>query len=113
MLGARRRYWLALFVTILFFALRGGSVSLAPLGLLLGFWVAFGALADLADRAKLFRTDPGTSLRRLFGLPRTAWATALAHMGIGVTVIGIVSTSAWETELVTTMKPGESATHAG
>jgi cytochrome c-type biogenesis protein CcmF len=104
---------LALFVAILFFALSGASVSLAPLGLLLGFWVAFGALADLADRAKLFRTDLGTSLRRLFGLPRTAWATALAHIGIGVTVIGIVSTSAWESELVTTMTPGESANIAG
>ena len=104
---------LALFVAILFFALSGASVSLAPLGLLLGFWVAFGALSDLADRAKLFRTDLRTSLRRLFGLPRTAWATAIAHLGIGITVIGIVSTSAWESELVTTMTPGDSATVAG
>ncbi|RZA28981.1 MAG: heme lyase CcmF/NrfE family subunit, partial [Lysobacteraceae bacterium] len=67
---------LALFVTVLIFALRGGTVSLAPLGLLLGFWVAFGALAELQDRAKFFRTDFMTSMRRLFGLPRTAWATA-------------------------------------
>ncbi|MDP1731511.1 MAG: heme lyase CcmF/NrfE family subunit [Devosia sp.] len=104
---------LALFVAILFFALSGASVSLAPLGLLLGFWVAFGALADIADRARLFRADMGTSLRRLFGLPRTAWATAIAHFGIGVTVIGIVSTSAWESELVTAMQPGANATVAG
>ena len=98
---------LALFATILVFALRGVGISLVPVGLLLGFWVAFGALADLADRAKLLRVDLATSFRRLFGLPRTAWATAIAHFGLGVAVLGIVATSAWEVELVTTMKPGD------
>lgn len=98
---------LALFLAILFFALMGASISLAPLGLLLGFWVAFGALAELVDRARFFRTDMVTSIRRLFGLPRTAWSTALAHMGVGISVIGIVSASAWQVELVTTMTPGQ------
>ena len=104
---------MAVFATVVVFALRGATISLVPLGLLLGFWVAFGALADLADRAKLFRVDLATSFRRLFGLPRTAWATAIAHFGIGVTVLGIVATSAWETELVTTMRPGETGAIAG
>ncbi|HEV7276163.1 MAG TPA: heme lyase CcmF/NrfE family subunit [Devosiaceae bacterium] len=103
----------ALFFAVLVFALRGESISMVPLGLFLGFWVAFGALADLGDRAKLFRTDLGTSMRRLFGLPRTAWATAIAHFGIGVTVVGIVATTAWEQELVTTMRPGDTAELAG
>ncbi len=98
---------LALFATVLCFALTGAEVSLAPLGLLLGFWVAFGALAELIDRAKFFRTDVVTSFRRLFGLPRTAWATALAHFGLGITVIGIVAASAWQSELITTMSPGQ------
>ncbi len=104
---------LTLFATILCFALTGASVSLAPLGLLLGFWVSFGALAELIDRAKFFRTDVVTSLRRLFGLPRTAWATALAHFGLGLTVIGIVAASAWQEELVTTIEPGQMAAVAG
>ena len=98
---------LALFLAILCFALMGASISLAPLGLLLGFWVAFGALADLIDRAKFFRTDAVTSFRRLFGLPRTAWSTAMAHFGVGLSVIGIVAASAWQVELVTTMQPGQ------
>jgi cytochrome c-type biogenesis protein CcmF len=113
---AQRLAWvagLALFVTILFFALRGGAVSLAPLGLLLGFWVAFGALADLQDRAKFFRTSFMTSIRRLVGLPRTAWATAIAHFGVGVSVIGIVAATAWQSEVVTTMAPGETVEIAG
>jgi cytochrome c-type biogenesis protein CcmF len=104
---------LALFVTILCFALTGASISLAPLGLLLGFWVSFGALAELVDRAKFFRTDIVTSFRRLFGLPRTAWATALAHLGMGLTVIGIVAASAWQVEVVTTMTEGQVSTIAG
>ena len=98
---------LALFAAVLCFALTGAEVSLAPLGLLLGFWVAFGALAELIDRAKFFRTDVVTSFRRLFGLPRTAWATALAHFGLGISVIGIVAGSAWQSELITTMTPGQ------
>ncbi len=104
---------LTLFATILCFALTGASISLAPLGLLLGFWVSFGALAELIDRAKFFRTDVVTSFRRLFGLPRTAWATALAHLGVGLSVIGIVAASAWQDEVVTTMTAGQVATIAG
>jgi cytochrome c-type biogenesis protein CcmF len=98
----------AIFVTILIFALSGASISLAPLGLLLGFWVGFGAIAELVDRAGFGRMAIGLSVRRLIGLPRTAFSTALAHFGLGVTVIGIVTASAWQVELVTTMQPGSS-----
>ncbi len=104
---------LTLFVTILISALGGVSISLAPLGLLLGFWVAFGAIAELVDRSKLGRIPLGESLRRLVGLPRTAWSTAIAHFGLGVTVLGIVATTSWQTELVTTLNPGESAELSG
>ena len=97
---------LAVFATILAFSLAGVSISLAPLGLLLGFWVAFGALADLADRIKLFRASLSVSWQRLIGLPRSAFATALAHFGMGMSVIGIVAASAWQIEDVTTMAPG-------
>jgi cytochrome c-type biogenesis protein CcmF len=96
----------AVFVVILIFALSGASVSLAPLGLLLGFWVAAGAIAELIDRAGFGRVAIGLSLRRLVGLPRAAFSTALAHFGLGITVIGIVAATAWQLELVTTMQPG-------
>lgn len=104
---------LALFATILISALSGSAISLAPLGLLLGFWVAFGAIAELIDRSKLGRIPLGESGRRLIGLPRSAWSTAIAHFGIGITVLSIVATTAWETELVTTLNPGESAELSG
>ena len=104
---------LALLAAIVVFVLAGASISLAPLGLLLGFWVCFGALAELADRGKVGRIAPMQSFRRLKGLPRTAWATTLAHFGVGVTVLGIVATTAWESELVTTMRVGETREIAG
>ena len=114
--AAQRLMWaaaLAVFLTILISALGGVSISLAPIGLLLGFWVAFGAVAELVDRSKLGRIPLRESGRRLIGLPRSAWSTAITHFGMGVTVLGIVATSAWETELVTTLNEGETAVLSG
>ncbi len=104
---------LAVFLTVLISALRGVSISLAPVGLLLGFWVSFGALAELVERGRIGRLTPLESLRRLFGLPRSVWSTAIAHFGVGITVLGIVATTAWESELVTALNPGQSAELAG
>ena len=104
---------LAVFLAILISALGGVSISMAPLGLLLGFWVVFGAIAELIERGKVGRIPVRDSLRRLVGLPRSAWSTAIAHLGLGLTVLGIVATSAWETELVTTLNPGEATELSG
>jgi len=104
---------LALLVVIVIFMLSGAHISLAPLGLLLGFWVMFGAIAELVDRSKLGRIPLGESWRRLKGLPRTAFSTALGHFGLGLTVIGIVVTTAWQSELITTVGAGETITLDG
>jgi cytochrome c-type biogenesis protein CcmF len=104
---------LAIFVTIVISALGGVSISLAPFGLLLGFWVAFGAVAELVERSKLGRIPLADSWRRLVGLPCSVWSTAIGHFGMGVTVLGVVAVSAWETEVVTTLNPGETTQLAG
>jgi cytochrome c-type biogenesis protein CcmF len=104
---------LAVFLTILVSSLGGLSISMAPLGLLLGFWVTFGAFAEIFERARLGRISATESLRRLIGLPRNIWSTAIGHLGVGLTVLGIVSVSAWETEIVTTLDPGEATELAG
>lgn len=104
---------LAVFLTILVSALGGVSISLAPIGLLLGFWVTFGAFAELIERSRLGRIPLRDSVRRLVGLPRTIWSTALGHVGLGLTVLGIVAVTAWETELVTTLNPGETTELSG
>ncbi|MDR3475170.1 MAG: heme lyase CcmF/NrfE family subunit [Devosia sp.] len=102
-----------LVTTIVVFWIAGWSISLAPLGILLGFWVAFGAIAEIVDRIKLGRIAPSESWARLVGLPRSALSTTIAHFGLGVSVIGIVATSAWSGELITTMAPGQTASLSG
>ncbi|WP_280174004.1 cytochrome c-type biogenesis CcmF C-terminal domain-containing protein, partial [Rhizobium sullae] len=51
--------------------------------------------------------------KRLTGLPRSAFGTALAHAGLGVTVLGIVAVSTFATEHVLEMKPGAIAEAGG
>lgn len=104
---------LALVAAISIFAATGAHISLAPLGFLIGFWVAFGAITELLDRAGFGRMKMATSWQRLKGLPKTAFSTTLAHFGLGLTVLGIVAVSAWESENITTLNPGESASLAG
>ena len=80
---------------------------LAPLGLALGVWIVAGSLVDLAERLVLFRVPLATSLSRLRGLPRSALGTVVAHCGMGLCVIGLVSASAYSTETIGAVKPGE------
>jgi len=48
-------------------------------------------------------------LSRAKGLPRSAWGTAFAHAGVGLSVIGIAA-AAWSTEAIGVLKPGERLT---
>lgn len=89
----------------LYYVENGGPV-LAVFGLAAGFFLVFGALSDLWYRAGFGKMATGVALRRLNGLPRSAIGTALAHFGLGVTVLGIVAVTTFETETVVEMKPG-------
>ena len=53
------------------------------------------------------RIPPGAMVRRAIGLPRSAWGAAFAHFGIGVTLMGIVAVTAWGSERIAALKPGE------
>ena len=86
----------------------GGKGVLAPFGLALGAWIVAGALIDLGERLMLFRVGFSTSLARVFSLPRSALGAALAHAGVGLSLIGLVATSAYQTEAVVAVRPGES-----
>jgi cytochrome c-type biogenesis protein CcmF len=79
---------------------------LAPFAIALGCWVIAGALHDLAFRTKLGAVPLAETLRRAANLPRAAWGTAVAHAGVGIMVLGITGTSAWQSEVITTLEPG-------
>ncbi|MDD2868763.1 heme lyase CcmF/NrfE family subunit [Neomegalonema sp.] len=99
----------ALLVAAAVALLQGGGRGLgAPLGLALAFWVGGGAVADLGERAKVGKVSAGESLRRLANLPRSAWGAALAHLGVGLTLFGIMAVSAWEVETIRAARPGDS-----
>ena len=94
-------------------ALSGRGPWLAPLGIALGAWVIAGALSELALRLRLGQVPLDQSLRRLAGLPRSALGTTAGHLGAGLMVIGIVATSAYQSELVQVIRPGETVQIGG
>jgi len=92
-------------------ALQWRGPWLAPFGMALGVFILAGALSEWLLRVRPLATPGG--LRRARGLPRAAHGTALAHAGIGLTLLGIVASSAWQSERILAMKPGEHAQLAG
>jgi len=116
-LGASQRLMLAAILAvgagIVTAALQGPGPWLAPIGIALGLWLIAGALSETAFRVKLFQAPGAETWRRAINLPRSAYGSALAHLGVGVMVLGITATSAWRTEEILAMKPGESVEISG
>ncbi|UCI06756.1 heme lyase CcmF/NrfE family subunit [Mesorhizobium sp. B1-1-8] len=100
----------AMLVTGLF--IDGASVF-AALGVGLAVWLVSGALTDLAVKSGAGLVAPAVMLRRFAGLPRSVFGTALAHLGLGLTLLGIVGTLSFGTEKITTMRPGETIELSG
>jgi cytochrome c-type biogenesis protein CcmF len=115
--GALQRLWLAAVVTVAIAVglvlLREFELGLSVIGYGLGLWLILGSLADPASRAALAGGGLGRFWRRLVGLPRATWAMVVAHVGLGVLVIGVTATSTGQSERILTMKPGETAEIAG
>ncbi len=85
----------------------------AALGIGLAAWLMAGALTDLAFKAGIGSAAPAVMVRRLKGLPRSVFGTAIAHFGLGATVLGIMAVSAFQTENILTMQPGDELGVAG
>ncbi|BCG96015.1 heme lyase CcmF/NrfE family subunit [Mesorhizobium sp. 131-2-1] len=100
----------AVLVTALF--IDGASVF-AALGVGLAVWLICGALTDLAVKSGLGNVSPVVALGRFAGLPRSVFGTALAHLGLGLTLLGIVGTVSFGTEKILTMRAGETVELSG
>ncbi|TCV71498.1 heme lyase CcmF/NrfE family subunit [Neorhizobium sp. S3-V5DH] len=109
LLGTLQRLYLfaalALVAGLVFYYVQNGGPVMAIFGLALGFWGMFGAVADLWYRGNFSKVGLAVGLRRLAGLPRSVFGTAIAHFGLGVTVLGIFSATLFGTETVVEMKP--------
>jgi cytochrome c-type biogenesis protein CcmF len=95
------------------FVTTGGPI-LAPFGIGLALFVIGGAITDLLERSGIAQhRSVGLASRRLSGLPRAAWGGALAHLGVGITLFGIVCESNWAAERIAAMKPNETISLRG
>jgi cytochrome c-type biogenesis protein CcmF len=108
--GVAQRLWIAagaaLLAGLAAFALVSPRKALGALGLTMGAWLIAGALAELIERTRAFRVPTGESWRRLVGLPRGAWGMTLAHLGLGVFVLGACFEIGWRGEAAETLPIG-------
>jgi cytochrome c-type biogenesis protein CcmF len=95
------------------FAFESGNRVLAPFGVGLTVYVMFGAVLELAERVGLFRLPPATVWTRAKGLPRSAWGTAIAHIGIALSMLGIICAATWGTEHIVAIKPTQTVSLSG
>jgi cytochrome c-type biogenesis protein CcmF len=101
---------LAVITCIGVFAFVSDGPWLAALGMGLAVWLVAGAFSEFAARISLFSSPLAKSLRKARYLPRAQWGMAFAHGGLGILVAGVVGMTAYQHELVTALKEGESAT---
>jgi cytochrome c-type biogenesis protein CcmF len=107
-----RLWWAAVIAVVVGLYAAGHWAIMPTLAFAASAWIICGALAEIVHRIRLFRVPLGDSLDRLFGLPRSAFGTALAHAGLGVTVAGIAGMSL-ATQAVLLVKPGQTVDVAG
>jgi len=113
---ALQRLWgaaaIAVAVGVLALWLMGTKEPLGALGMTLAAWLSIGTAVEWSERIKLFRAPLPETLDRLRRLPRASLGMTLAHLGLALAIAGMAG-SAWKTETVRTMNPGETATAGG
>ena len=87
--------------------------AMAGAGLAMGSWLILGALAEWADRVRLFRAPGAETLRRARGLPLASWGMMFAHAGLGVFVLGAVAETAFKAEAALALSTGQSVAAGG
>ncbi|MFL5333327.1 MAG: heme lyase CcmF/NrfE family subunit, partial [Geminicoccaceae bacterium] len=116
--GVTSRLSAAMLVTaaamLLWLGFHDFRASLAMAGIGLGVWVIAGTLNELVVRlGGTLPLDLGRILGRARGLPRSAWAMSMAHVGLGVLILGITVQSAGQVERILVMRPGETTQIVG
>ncbi|MFN3585119.1 heme lyase CcmF/NrfE family subunit [Phenylobacterium sp.] len=110
--GVLQRLWGAALIAVgaglATLALASPHKALGAAGVMLGAWLIAGALAEILERVRAFRAPATESWRRLWGLPRGAWGMTLAHLGLGVFVLGAVFETTWKVEAAEALPVGGS-----
>jgi cytochrome c-type biogenesis protein CcmF len=85
-----------------------GAPLYPMIALTIGIFAVAGALTEYATRIALFRAPFAESFSRARGLPRSSLGTFFAHLGVGLSLIGIAAEGGWSVEKIASVKPGES-----
>jgi cytochrome c-type biogenesis protein CcmF len=103
----------ALLAPVIVFAVDRTPPPAALAGIALAAWAMLGVLTDLADRSGVAKLPAAQSWRRLRLLPRGTWGYAIAHFGVGVLIAGVTVSTAWRSERIETLRPGDTVEIAG
>jgi len=79
----------------------------------LAAWLVLGSLAALLSRIRFGTASLETSLRLVRTTPLAFYGLILAHAGMGVAVCGITGMTAWASEKIELLRPGESLQLSG
>ena len=112
-----KRLGLMALITIAFVLLvqwlRIGGPVLGIVGAFMGAWVIISIVMDIALRIGVPKLPLKQSINRLVHLPSTFWGGALAHLGVGIVLLGMTGTAVWVSENSAVMKPGDRLEIAG
>ncbi|MBY9067303.1 heme lyase CcmF/NrfE family subunit [Hyphomonas sp. WL0036] len=95
-------------LTAIFLLLGVGPLNIplgAAFGIALGLWLVFGGVWEMKRRA--------ITLGRIFKLPARVWAMTLAHVGLGLFVIGAVVETSGRYEATLALAEGGTGSVAG
>jgi cytochrome c-type biogenesis protein CcmF len=84
------------------FGIYAGAHVLTPVGMTLGIWILIASLVDPLDR-----------WRRGLSLPRAVLGMTIAHMGLGVAVLGLTTVQSFTVERDVALAPGQLASVGG
>ena len=93
--------------------LEGRLSWMGGLGLLMGFWVFASVATDLWERLRPAGGMRASLLHRFNQVPRAIKGMMLAHLGIGVFIIGVTMVRTYEVERDVNMAIGDTAEIAG
>ena len=78
-------------------------------GLTLGIWVILWSINSILERLK----NQDNKLAGLGKIPASIWGMSVAHLGIGIFIIGVAHVNAYSVERDIRLKPGETYQMAG
>ncbi|MDA8255880.1 MAG: heme lyase CcmF/NrfE family subunit [Betaproteobacteria bacterium] len=92
--------------------LLGRWAPVLAFGLLLGFWAIASSVTVLVEHMRE-RGGNASFAQRLASVPLAKWGMLLAHVGIGVFILGVSMVKGYETASEVKMQPGEKALAGG